>query len=165
MAKRDCLETFSVYDGWSRFVILLLWDPHLLEGGERSQNGATDPYGVLSLWWSDDLDLHCGWGKGSDFLLHPVGNTWVHGGATRQYIVGVQVFPDVHIALHYGVVAGLMNTSRLHTWGQKRNFKFVFRNYTSQTEQTCHDGPSKQVHKTSREVLVSVALCRCSRRF
>ena len=38
------LEAFSVNDGWSRFIIFLFADPHLLESGQRRQNGATDPY-------------------------------------------------------------------------------------------------------------------------
>jgi len=52
------LEALPVDDGRSRLVVLLLGDPHLLEGGEGSQDGASDPDGVLPLWRSDDLDLH-----------------------------------------------------------------------------------------------------------
>ena len=37
-------------------VVLLLADPHLLEGGEGGQDGASDPDGVLPLWWGDDLE-------------------------------------------------------------------------------------------------------------
>merc|ERR1719195_705753 len=51
---------------------------------------------------------------GSDLLLHPVSNTRVHGGATRHDSVGIQVLPDVNIALHDGVVSGLMDTAGLH---------------------------------------------------
>merc|ERR1719195_542779 len=51
---------------------------------------------------------------GSDLLLHPVSNTRVHGGATRHDSVGIQVLPDVNIALHDGVVGGLMDTAGLH---------------------------------------------------
>ena len=40
------LEAFPVHDGWARLVVLLLGDPHLLEGGQRSQDGASDPDGV-----------------------------------------------------------------------------------------------------------------------
>ena len=69
------LEAFPVDDAWARFVILLLADPHLLEGGQRGQDGATNPYGVLPLWWSDDLDLHCGRSEVGDLLLHTVSNT------------------------------------------------------------------------------------------
>jgi len=104
-----------VDNGWAALVVLLLGDPHLLEGGEGGQDGATDPDGVLPLWGSNDLDLDGGWGKSGDLLLHPVGNTWVHGGATRHDSVGIQVLPDVNIALHDGVVGGLMDTAGLHS--------------------------------------------------
>ena len=70
-------------DGGAGLVVLLLGDPHLLEGGERGQDGTTDPDGVLALGGSDDLDLHGGGSKGSDLLLHAVGDTGVHGGSTR----------------------------------------------------------------------------------
>lgn len=76
------LETLPVDDGWAGLVVLLLGDPHLLEGGQRGQDGATDPDGVLALWWGDDLDLHGRRGEGGDLLLHTVGNTWVHGGTS-----------------------------------------------------------------------------------
>merc|ERR1719189_1872983 len=78
------LEALAVDNGWAALVVLLLGDPHLLEGGEGSQDGATDPYGVLPLGGSDDLDLDGGGSKSGDFLLHSVGNTGVHGGATGQ---------------------------------------------------------------------------------
>merc|ERR1712045_131456 len=103
------LEAFPENDGWAALVVLLLGDPHLLEGGEGGQNGSSDPDRVLSLWRCNDLDLNGGWGQGSDLLLHPVSNTRVHGGATRHDSVGVQVLPDVNIALHDGVVGGLMD--------------------------------------------------------
>ena len=77
------LEALAVDDGRSRLVVFLLGDPHLLEGREGCENGTTDPDGVFSLWWCNDLDLHGGWCKSGDFLLHTVGDTWVHGGSTR----------------------------------------------------------------------------------
>ena len=72
-------------------VITLLGDPHGLEGGEGSEDGSSDPDGVFPLWWGDDLDLHGGRGEGGDLLLHAVGDTGEHGGATGQDGVGVQV--------------------------------------------------------------------------
>jgi len=39
-----CLETFTVHDSRSGLVVFLLGDPHLLEGGQGGQNGATDPH-------------------------------------------------------------------------------------------------------------------------
>ena len=103
-----------MHDGWARLVVLLLADPHLLERGQRGKDGPTNPDGVLPLGRSNDLDLHCGRSKGSDLLLHTVCDAWEHGAATRQHGVGVQVLPDVHVALHDGVVAGLVDASRLH---------------------------------------------------
>ena len=109
------LEAFSVDDGWARFVIFLFGDPHLLEGGKRSQDGSSDPDGVFPFWWGDDLDLHGWWSEGGDFLLHTVSNTWEHGRSSRQDGVGVQVLTDVDIAFHDGVVGGFVDTSRFHT--------------------------------------------------
>jgi hypothetical protein len=104
-----------VNDGWSCLVVFLLGDPHSLEGGEGSKNGATNPDGVFPFWWGDDLDLHGGWGEGGDFLLHSIGNTWVHGGTTRQDVVSVKVLSDINIALHDGVVGGFVDTGGFHT--------------------------------------------------
>ena len=57
MVNVRSLETFSVNNARSRFVVLLFGDPHLLEGGEGGQDGATDPDGVFPLRGSNDLDL------------------------------------------------------------------------------------------------------------
>jgi len=95
-----CLETLPVDNGGARLIVLLLADPHLLEGGERGKDGASDPDRVFPLRRCNDLDLHGGGSQGSDLLLHPVSNSWVHGGATGEDSVGIEVFPDVNIALH-----------------------------------------------------------------
>jgi len=99
-----------VDDLGARFVVLLLGDPHLLEGGERGQDGATDPDGVLALRGSDDLDLHGGRGQGLDFLLHALGNTLEHGGATREDNVAIEILADIDVALHDGIISGLVDT-------------------------------------------------------
>merc|ERR1712213_15014 len=108
------LEALPVDDGGTALVVLLLGDPHLLEGGEGSQDGASDPDGVLPLGGSDDLDLDGGGSQGGDLLLHTVSNTGVHGGASGNDGVGVQVLPDVDVALHDGVVGGLVDAAGLH---------------------------------------------------
>merc|ERR1712242_292018 len=113
--KTKHLEALAVDDGGAALVVLLLGDPHLLEGGQGGQDGASDPDGVLPLGGSDDLDLDGGGSQGGDLLLHSVGNTGVHGGATGHDGVGVQVLPDVNIALHYGVVGGLVDSAGLHS--------------------------------------------------
>ena len=109
------LEALAVDDGWAALVVLLLGDPHLLEGGEGSQDGASDPDGVLPLGGSDDLDLDGGGSQGGDLLLHAVSNTGVHGGASGQDSVGVQVLSDVNITLHDGVVGSLVNSAGFHS--------------------------------------------------
>merc|ERR1719507_2571216 len=105
------LEALAVNNGWARLVILLLGDPHLLEGGEGSKDGTSNPDRVFPLRRGNDLDLHGGGSKGSDFLLHAVGDTRIHGSASRQDSVGVEVLPDVNITLHDGVVGGLVNAT------------------------------------------------------
>merc|ERR1719401_2895611 len=113
--RDQCLEALAVDNGGAALVVFLLGDPHLLEGGEGGQDGSSNPDGVLPLGRSNDLDLNGGWSKGGDLLLHPVGNTGVHGGATGHDGVGVQVLPDVNIALHDGVVGGLVDSAGLHS--------------------------------------------------
>merc|ERR1712176_119647 len=108
------LEALPVDNGGAALVVLLLGDPHLLEGGEGSQDGTSDPDGVLPLRRGNDLDFDGGGSKGGDLLLHPVSNTRVHGGASRHDGVGVQVLPDVNVALHDGVVGGLVDAAGLH---------------------------------------------------
>ena len=51
------LEALPVDNARARLVVLLLGDPHLLEGGEGGKDGSSDPDRVLPLWWSNDLDL------------------------------------------------------------------------------------------------------------
>ena len=48
------LKAFSVDDGRTGFVIFLLGNPHLLEGGKCSQDGATLP-GRVPITFIDDL--------------------------------------------------------------------------------------------------------------
>merc|ERR1711990_305212 len=109
MKKR--LEALPVDAGGAGLVVLLLGDPHLLEGGEGGEDGASDPDGVLPLGGSDDLDLDGGGSQGGDLLLHTVSNTGVHSGASGHDGVGVQVLPDVNVALHDGVVDSLVDAT------------------------------------------------------
>merc|ERR1712161_153878 len=109
------LEALPVDNGWAALVILLFGDPHLLEGGKGRQDGTSDPDGVFPLWGSNDLDLNGGWSQGGDLLLHTISNARVHGGATGHDGVSVQVLPDVNIALHDGVVGGLVDSAGFHS--------------------------------------------------
>jgi len=104
-----------VDDGGTRLVVLLLGDPHLLEGGEGGKDGATDPDGVLALGGSNNLDLHGRGSQGGDLLLHAVVDAGVHGGSTGEDGVSVEILADINVALHDGVVGGLVDTGRLHS--------------------------------------------------
>ena len=46
---------------------------------------------------------------------HSVGNTGVHGGASRHDGVGALVLLDVNTAVHDGIVDGLVDSSSLPT--------------------------------------------------
>merc|ERR1719152_223435 len=45
------LEALAVDDRWARLVVLLLGDPHLLEGRDHRASRAADPHAVLALRW------------------------------------------------------------------------------------------------------------------
>jgi hypothetical protein len=49
------LEALPVDNGGPCLIILRLADPHLLEGGERGQDGTSNPDRVLPLWGSNNL--------------------------------------------------------------------------------------------------------------
>ena len=86
-------------DARAGLVVFLLGDPHLLEGGKGSQDGASDPDGVLSFGRSDDLDLHGGRSQGGDLLLHAVSDTGVHGRAAGEDRVGIEILRELWIIL------------------------------------------------------------------
>jgi len=109
------LEALAVDNSGARFVVFFLGDPHGLEGGEGSEDGATDPDGVFTLGGSNDLDLDGGGSEGGDLLLHTISNTRVHGGTTGEDVVGVQVLTDINVAPHDGVEDSLVDTDRFHT--------------------------------------------------
>ena len=102
-------------DTGTGLVVLLLGNPHLLECRQGCQDGATDPDRILPLRGSNDFDLDGGWSQGSDLLLHSVSDTGVHGGASGEDSIGIQVLPDVNIALHDGVVDSFVDAARFHT--------------------------------------------------
>ena len=86
-------------NGGAALVVLLLGDPHLLEGRERGKNGTTDPDGVLALGRRDDLDAHARGRERRELLLHAVRDTGEHGGTTGEDDVAVEVATDVEVAL------------------------------------------------------------------
>merc|ERR1711920_652240 len=105
------LEALAVHDTGASILELVLGDPHGLKSGQRREDGTTNPHRVLALGWCDNLDLHGGWGKGSHLLGETVLDAGVHGGTAGHDDVAVQVLADVDIALHDGVVGGLVHTA------------------------------------------------------
>ncbi len=102
-----------MYNGGTGFLILLLGDPHGLEGGEGTEDGASDPDEELALGRGDDLDLHGAGGEGSHFLAESLGDAGVHGGSSGHDDVAIEVLSDVHVALHDGLVTDLMESGHL----------------------------------------------------
>merc|ERR1712087_341773 len=73
-----------------------------------------NPDRVLALGRRDDLHLHRGRSERRDLLGHAVGDAGVHGGATREHNVGVQILADVDVTFHDRVVRSLVHTRALH---------------------------------------------------
>jgi len=112
-------------DRWSAFVVFLFADPHLLEGGQRSQDGTADPDRIFTFRRRDDLDFHRRRSQGRDFFLHTIGDTGVHGRTAGQDGIGVQIFTDIDIAFHDRIVRSFVDTARFHT--QERGLEQSFR--------------------------------------
>merc|ERR1719479_112636 len=108
-----CLEALAVHDARARLVILVLGDPHLLEGGQGGKDGAANPDRVLPLRRGYDLNLDGRGGKGGDFLVEALVDVGEHRGAAREDSVGVEVTTDVNVALLDRVVGQLVDTGGL----------------------------------------------------
>jgi hypothetical protein len=87
-------------------AVLILCDPHLLEGGETGEDGTADPGGALALRRGDHLDTHGGRGQGLHLLLQAVLEAWEHGASTGQDDVAVHLSFEIRLG-----VATAMNTT------------------------------------------------------
>ena len=70
--------------------------------------------GQLVSWSAGPRSPYGGGGQGGDLLSHMVINTGAHAGVSGHDGVGGQVLPDVHVALHDGVVGGHQDAGGLH---------------------------------------------------
>ncbi len=77
MLNFDRLEAFTVNNWRSRFVVFGLAYPHLLEGSERSQDWASDPDWIFTLWWCNNLDFHRVWSQLNQLFLHSICNALI----------------------------------------------------------------------------------------
>lgn len=78
-----------MHDERSQLVVFLSRDPHLLECAKTGEYRTTDPDRVFSLGRRDHFDLHGGRRERRYFLLHPIGDARIHGGAAREHRIGV----------------------------------------------------------------------------
>lgn len=50
-----------------------------------------------------------------NLLLHTISDSWEHGGTSGENSVGVEILSDVDIALHDGLVGGLVDSGTFHS--------------------------------------------------
>lgn len=74
----------------------------MLEGSQGGENGASDPYLVLTGGISNDLDLNGRGGQVLDFLLQTVINVGETGGTTGHDDVLEESLPDIDVTLNDG---------------------------------------------------------------
>lgn len=96
----------------------------MLERTETSEDRAADPDRVLPLGRCDHFDLHGRRCERRYLLLHSIGDTWIHGGAAREYRIGVQILTNVNVALHDRIVRCLMYTAGLHAQETRLEHRF-----------------------------------------
>jgi hypothetical protein len=110
-----CSVTFSVDDGGSVFLVVLLGDPRGREGGERSEGRSSLPDSVLSVGGSDNSDLGTGRSSGDKLLLESVGHTFVHGGTTGHDDVLAEFSSDINVGGRDGSPGEGINRFARHT--------------------------------------------------
>jgi hypothetical protein len=93
-----------VHDAGTRFIILLLWAPEILERAEWRENRTTDPDRVFAFGRSNNLDLHASGWESREFFLHTVSDTGEHGRAAREDHISIQIATDVEVALEDGII-------------------------------------------------------------
>ncbi len=86
----------------TRLVVFFFGNEPFSGGGEGGKDRPADQHRVLTLGRSDDLDLGIGRGKCSHLHLHTLSEPWVHGGATRENDVAIEVLADIGVIFHDG---------------------------------------------------------------
>ena len=101
---------------WSALIVLLLRDPHVLEGRQAGENGPSNPDAVLAFGRGDDFHSYTVRREGGELFAHAVGDAGVHGRPTGKDDIPVpkgkrvrnlhirgsskdsQVAPDINVA-------------------------------------------------------------------
>mmetsp|Transcript_97991 Transcript_97991/g.134759 ORF Transcript_97991/g.134759 Transcript_97991/m.134759 type:complete len:406 (+) Transcript_97991:56-1273(+) len=100
--NKICSLALAVDDAGTVLLVLLLADPGGTEGAEGSKGGGTLPHGVLAVGGGNDSNLGASGGKVGDFRLQAVGQTLVHGGATREDDVLEEVAAHIDVGGGHG---------------------------------------------------------------
>ncbi len=103
-----------MHKGRSILYILILWNPHRLKCGHRSQNRPSNPCQVLSFRWTHHINFSAWWYKCGQFLHQSFWDTREHGRPTAQNNVVIKILPDIKIAFHYRLVHHLLKSRHLN---------------------------------------------------
>ena len=120
---KENLEAFTVDNSWSGIVIFVVCDNHLWECSKGCKDRSSDPNCILTLWWCDNLDLHCWWCKVCDFLFDTFWKSLEHGCTAGKNDVSIKILTNIDIAFHDGVEEGLVDTvefETVHVWLEEK---------------------------------------------
>src|SRR6218665_378426 len=88
------LVTLSLNDRPSRFIVMLLTNPHLLEGAEGCQDRSPKPSRAFALWGCNDFD-NLSRSQDRNFFLKTLSKIWKHCRTTGEDNVCKQFFLQV----------------------------------------------------------------------
>ena len=90
LTRRQIRKSHTAMDNpRSALVVLLLRNPHVLEGRQAGKDRPSNPDTVLAFRRGDDSDFYAARREISEFFGHAVGDARVHGRSTREDDVAV----------------------------------------------------------------------------
>lgn len=98
MGDLACSLAFSVDDGGTDLLVLVLGNPLFGEVRKRAESRGTLPDGVLSGGLSDNTDVRASWESVGDIILQSGGESLEHGGSTGEDEVLGKFLPDIDIS-------------------------------------------------------------------
>jgi len=111
-ARSNLLVTDHRWVGiWVRGTV----DPHAGEGGQRGQDGPSNPDRDHALWRSNDLDLGGLRDETLELSLQTLGHVGEHGGTARHDDVAEEVLTNIEVAVVNSLLGQLVETHHLLT--------------------------------------------------
>lgn len=80
-------------------IVIFLGNPVTGEGGEGTESSGTTPYGVVSVWRSNDLGHTSLGGLLLNLVIESSINAFVKSGTTGKNNVGIKVSSDIDVAV------------------------------------------------------------------